>query len=166
MTAGPGRPGAAPPAAGLTVRAEGSGFHARLWPRPPLPLWRLGGAVVGFTAAGAALASVVGTDPGQQVAITFAVPAFGALLVLVGWLPGLAPLEVDVDDDRVYWNGERYPWARVGGARAHGTTLELVGPDGARLDRLEHLAPEAARWLADAIGASIPAPPPLPSGTT
>lgn len=154
MTLDPG-----PPPPGFVVRPEGSGFHARVWPRPPVPTARIAMAVVAFGAAGAVVGAGVAVDPGAHVAIALGVATFGALLAVVAWLPGLAPVELHVDDARVYWHGERYGWDRVGGARAEGGTLVLVGRDGAALDAFPHLPPEVARWLAGAIAASAPPAP-------
>jgi hypothetical protein len=157
-------PGPAP-AQGLAVRPESTGFHARAWPAPPTPWARLGAAAVAFGAIGFGAAAALGRDPSEQAAVAAAVPSFGLLLVLLSWLPGLAPVELEVTDHQVYWHGERYAWDQIAGARASGGTLELLGRDGRRLDGVEHLRPEVATWLARAIDASRPDAAP-PSGGT
>jgi hypothetical protein len=130
-----------------------------VWPRPPIPTARIAGALGVFGLAGAGVGAGMAVDRGAHAAIALGVATFGALLAVVAWLPGLAPVELHVDDARVYWHGERYGWDRVVGARADGGTLVLLGRDGAPLDTFPHLAPEVARWLALAIAASAPPAP-------
>lgn len=137
------------------MRPERTGFHARVHPRPPVPVarWTVGAAA--FAVAGLGLGVAVGDGGWLTLQVFLGILFFGALLAVFGHLPGFAPVELEVDDERVYWNGDRFEMARVTGARARGGTLELVGNDGV-LAHLEHLRPEVAAWLAAAITASVP----------
>ncbi len=141
------------------MRPEREGFHARVWPRPPTPWLRFAGAAGASGALGVGLGLTTRQPLEQTVAAAAALAGFGLALAVVSWLPGFAPVELEVDDTQVYWNGERYPWARLGGARAVGGTLTLHDPVGSRVDDLHHLPPEVASWLAAALQASVPAMP-------
>jgi hypothetical protein len=140
------------------VRAEGSGFHARVWPAPAVPWGRLAVAAAGFGAAGGALAAWSGLPPGAALAAASSVVGFGVLVVGAPWLAGFVPVELVVDDDHVYWHGERYGWDRIRSARADGGALHLLDGAGGVVDTLPHLRPEVAGWLAAAIRASVPEP--------
>lgn len=155
---GSGDPGPVP-AAGLHVRPERTGFHARVWPRPPVPLARVAGAAAVCGGAGLGLTWGVGETGAVGAAAAASLAGFGALGAVVSWLPGLAPVELEVDDDRVYFDGERYGWDRVGGARAGGGCLSLLDRGGQELVALRHLQPGVGEWLAAAITASVPRAP-------
>ncbi len=139
-----------PPAQGITVRAEGTGFHVRAWPSPEIPWrrWAVGGALI--VAAAIALAWVAGDALAVRVQVGLAIVAFGALLALFSHASGWMPVELQIDEATVYWNGERFPTRIVRGARADGRTLRLLGQEGP-LAEVEHLPPEVAAWLAEAI---------------
>jgi hypothetical protein len=159
MTVDPGPP----PEPGLVVRPTEHGFHARIWPRPAVPWLRFAAVFGGSGSVGLVLGVVTGLAPGALATAAVSLGGFGLGLAVVAWLPGFAPLELDVDEHIVYWNGERYPWARVRGARATGSTLVLLDSAGEAIDRFHHLREPVAAWLALALQASLPDQSPLPS---
>ena len=166
MTAGPIVPGSEagdpgpPPEKGLSVRPDGEGFHARVWPRPEPPWgrWAVGG--VAALAVGGALSVVVAEGLEVRLQVAAAAAAFLALLGLAPFARAHVPAEISMDDHQVYWNGERFPSSAVRGARVEGHRLVLVGEHGP-LAHLEHLPPDVATWLARAIRASVSGSPAL-----
>lgn len=145
-----------PPERGMVVRPEGEGFYARLWPSPRPDPRRLVPALLVFAALGAGGALVAGEATALRVQVFAGVMLFGVLILAVAFGTRFAPVEITCDDDVVYWHGDRVPMTAVGGCRAVGGRLELLGRDGRVLAAADDLDPDAARWVAHAIRASMP----------
>jgi hypothetical protein len=153
MSVEPEDPGPIPPS--LVARPQGEGFYARLYPRPRPSLAVVAGTLGGFGAMGAAMALWFGQDTSIRVQIALSIVLFGVLLASFAQLAGWFPVELVVDDTTINWNGERIPMAMVRDCVATGGTVELRG-EGRALGTIHHLQPDAARWVALAIRASLP----------
>ncbi len=138
------------------VRAEEDGFYARLQPSPTPAPGVILGVVVAFGAVGGVLALLTSDEPVVQAWVALGSVAFGVLLWGFSFGQGFFPVEVRGDGRCLSWSGERYAWSQVGSCVAEQGRLELRGPDGAVLASADHLKPEAARWVADAVMASLP----------
>jgi hypothetical protein len=152
----PEDPGPIPPS--LVARPQGEGFYARLYPRPRPPLVLVLGTLGGFGAMGVLMALWFGQDTSLRLEIALSILLFGVLLASFAHFSSWFPIELVVDDTTVNWNGERIPMALVRDCTYQGGTVELRG-EARTLGVIHHLQPEAARWVALAIRASIPTPP-------
>lgn len=146
-----------PPERGIVVRAlDEGGFYARL---NPAPTFNLGMAMLvagGFGVAGVIIAAVMATAEGSAMPIIGGSILFGGLLYALSSGSAFFPAEVQGDDHSLSWSGERFAWDQIESCVADGGHLELRGPGGRTLATLEHLEPAAAKWVADAIMASLP----------
>jgi hypothetical protein len=113
------------------------------------------GTLGGFGGMGVLMALWFGQDTTVRVEIALSILLFGVLLDSFAHLSGWFPVEIVVDDTTINWNGERIPMALVRDCLATGGTVELRG-EGRTLGTIHHLQPDAARWVALAIRASIP----------
>ena len=155
---GADRPDPGPaPARGVIVRPEGEGFYARAWPRPPLGLGWLAGVIVGLVAIGIVASRWAGEAPALRVQVVLGTVLFGMLIAGVLFGYGFVPVEVSADDETLYWAGERFPIGLVGSCRPEQGRLVLRGRDGGELGTIAHLRPDVARWIGQAVEASLPA---------
>ncbi len=145
-----------PPSRGLVVRALDDGFYVRLNPAPAFNLGMAFLVVVGFGAAGFVIAMVMGSASGVTMPIVGGSILFGGLLYALSAGSAFFPAEVRGDAHSLSWAGERFGWDQIEACVAEGDRLELRGAGGRVLATLEHLEPEAARWVADAVTASLP----------
>jgi hypothetical protein len=144
------------PERGLVVRAEGEGFYARVQPRPAVPWGLWGAAMTALLAVAGVLAAVIATDVVLAIQIVASVALFGALLLGFAHGSGYFPVEVVVDDERITWGGERFAIGMVEDCVVEGRSVRLVGAGHRTLAQIEGVDPEAGRWLALAIRASLP----------
>lgn len=138
------------------VRAEGEGFYARVWPRPVPPPGPTAAAVLGVATVAAAVGWFGGRDGWAQLYVGLSAALF--LLLLLGFSFGarFVPVEIVADDRVITWSGERFPVGVVADCVLRGRSLELLGPEGRVLARVDGVQPEHGRWLAVAVRASIP----------
>lgn len=151
-TADPGLP----PERGIAVQAEGDGFYARVYPRPPVDWARNLPALGGFAGVGLALAWWAGEATLLRVEVFLGILLFGGLLLAFRHGQGFVPVEISATGETLYWGGDRVPLAEVGTCRPEGDRLVLRGHDGWELGAVAHLRPEVARWVGLAVEASRP----------
>src|SRR5690242_14169395 len=92
-----------PPPRGIVVRPAGEGFYARVYPRPPLGLARLGGVTAALAVVGLVVAVPSASDPTLRAWIVVSTVLFGLLIAGVSFGYGFVPVEVSADDETVYW---------------------------------------------------------------
>lgn len=144
-----------PPARGVVVRALDDGFYARLNPAPAFKPGMALLVVIGFALAGLTISVVMGVPVEARMPIIGGSILFGGLLYALSAGSAFFPAEVRGDGHSLSWAGERFAWDQIGSCVAEGDRLELRGLDDRVLASLEHLEPAAARWVADAVMASL-----------
>jgi len=145
-----------PPSRGLHVQPLDDGFFVRLHPAPPVNLGVAIAVVLGFGLAGLLIAMVMASRPGAWGTIVGGSILFGGLLYALSAGSAFFPAEVRGDGHSLSWAGERFAWDQIGSCVADGGRLDLYGKGGRILGSIENLDPEAARWVADVVTASLP----------
>jgi len=144
-----------PPPRGIVVRAEPEGFYARLYPAPHPPLAAVGIGAVVSGLFGVGLALVMTETPEVRVWIVLASVSLVGLIGAFRFGAGFIPIEVRGDHAGLTFAGDRIPWSMVSGGAWHDGTLTVRGASGGVLAQAVHLRPDVARWVAQAIDASV-----------
>jgi hypothetical protein len=150
----------APPDHGITAWMEENGLYARVYPVPPfgLALFKRMGLMLAAVAVAAVVLVVVGFGPELAQHPWYLVyPAIFVLMIsLLQHMSGFFPTEVAIDGNMLVWDSDRIPIQTVGTSTVERSgRLVVWDTSGQEIASIEHLKPDVAAWLADAIRQSI-----------
>jgi len=150
----------APPDRGITAWMESNGLYARVYPVPPIgvTLFKRIGSML-FMVLGAALVLVAvgyGAELADRPWYLLYPSIFVVMIALLQHMSGFFPTEVAVDDKMLVWDSDRIPIETVGTSKVEASgRLVVRDTEDREIASIDHLRPDVAAWLADAIQQSV-----------
>jgi len=139
---------------------ESNGLYARVYPVPPVGrvlFKRMGSMLLMVAGAGVVLAVVGwGAELAARPWYLIYPSIFVLMIALLQHMSGFFPTEVAIDGQMLVWDSDRIPIGTVGTSLVEmNGRLVVRDLENREIASIEHLRPDVAAWLADAIQQSV-----------